>query len=209
MVGLLAVPRAAVRRPEFRDRCYEFRPFLFQLIFALRAHVAQHSKSASSMRTKTLTLTAETAQRRLNRILKLLPEAVPAARKLARGVPLHADVSFVSAPRMQAMNRKFRGKNRPTDVLSFEAPEFYRAQGMLGELVICLPVLRAQAKEHGHPARNELDVLLVHGALHLLGLDHERSAGELAQMLRLENRVLKLLSPRKSLQSGLIGRNGD
>lgn len=160
------------------------------------------------MRTKIPTLTAEQAQRRLNRILKLLPDAVPAARKLARVAPLHADISLVTSRRMQGLNLKFRGKNQPTDVLSFEAPEFYRAHGLLGELVICLPVLHAQSREQGHSAKNELDVLLVHGALHLLGLDHERGARELAQMRRLEAKILKLLSPRKPLKAGLIGRTG-
>lgn len=159
------------------------------------------------MRTKIPTLTAEQAQRRLNRILKLLPDAVPAARKLARVAVLHADVSLVTSARMQALNLKYRGKKRPTDVLSFEAPEFYRAHGLLGELVICDSVLRAQARERGHSASSELDVLLVHGVLHLLGMDHERGPRELAQMRRVETKVLRLLSPRKPLQAGLIGRS--
>jgi probable rRNA maturation factor len=92
---------------------------------------------------------------------------------------------------MRRLNRDFRGKDRVTDVLSFPAPEiFAEAQGWLGELVICAPVLRRQAAAAGGAERGELDLLLVHGLLHLLGLDHERGPAEAREMGEWESRVL-------------------
>ncbi len=92
---------------------------------------------------------------------------------------------------MRRLNRDWRGKTGVTDVLSFPSPEPFRSQGFLGELVVCAPVLEAQAAELGHSADLELDVLLAHGLLHLLGLDHERGAREATQMARWERRILR------------------
>jgi probable rRNA maturation factor len=92
---------------------------------------------------------------------------------------------------MSRLNRSYRGKTYATDVLSFPAPPVFRRQGHLGELIICLPVLKSQARELGHSAETELDVLLVHGLLHLLGMDHEKG-GKAARVMRLwETRLLK------------------
>ena len=110
---------------------------------------------------------------------------------------------------MTELNRAYRGKNRPTDVLSFQPPEVFRKQGMLGELVICLPVLKRQARELGHRPETELRILLVHGVLHLLGLDHELGAREAARMARLEARLLEKLRGGKlsgNQAKGLIDR---
>ena len=107
------------------------------------------------------------------------------------------EVEFLSAPAMRKLNRSFRKKNYATDVLSFPAPRiFQKGQkglkgGTLGELVICLPVLKRQARQFGHSPEEELDVLLAHGLLHLLGLDHERSAKEARRMAALEQKLLK------------------
>ncbi len=76
---------------------------------------------------------------------------------------------------------------------------------MLGELVICLPTLKAQAKAEGHAPEVELNVLLAHGLLHLLGLDHERGAREAATQRRWENRLLEAAFGKKF--AGLIERN--
>ncbi len=108
------------------------------------------------------------------------------------------DVAFVSRVKMRSLNRKFRGKDAPTDVLSFPALEIFARQGHLGDVVICAPILEAQAKERGHSPRDELQVLLVHGLLHLLGYDHEKSKRESAEMERWENEILG--------QTGLIRR---
>jgi rRNA maturation RNase YbeY len=91
---------------------------------------------------------------------------------------------------MKRLNSGYRKKSYATDVLSFGAPEPFRSQGWLGELVVCAPVLERQAREQGHSGERELDVLLAHGLLHLLGLDHERSQAEAERMSRLESRLL-------------------
>ena len=98
---------------------------------------------------------------------------------------------------MQELNRSFRGKDRPTDVLSFAQAEGAPVPGstLLGDLVLCLPVAARQAKERGHPTTHELDVLLVHGLLHLLGHDHERvPPRKRAAMFAEQARLVSLLA---------------
>lgn len=143
------------------------------------------------------------AEFRLQMVLKSAAEYP--ALKLAK-VRLHVPIGIVSAPQMSQLNRKFRGKKGPTDVLSFEAPPAFRKLGLLGEIVVCLPVLEKQARALKHPAQRELDVLLIHGVLHLLGFDHETSKASAARMARWELKLLKKLDPKASTVKGLIGR---
>jgi probable rRNA maturation factor len=117
-------------------------------------------------------------------------ESVAPAR--ARGA---VTIALVPDTRVRALNRRFRRKDRPTDVLSFPAGE----PGLLGDVVIALGVARRQAAEAGHALGTELRVLALHGLLHLLGYDHERDEG---QMARLERR----LRTRGGLREGLIER---
>lgn len=80
---------------------------------------------------------------------------------------------FVGEQASRTLNRRFRKKDRPTDVLSFPLGataadgRFY-----LGDIVICVPVADRQARRAGHPLERELKALAVHGYLHLLGFDH-------------------------------------
>lgn len=74
------------------------------------------------------------------------------------------------------LNRDWRGKDRPTDVLSFSQLEGDPVPGLplvLGDVVISLETAQRQADERGHSLENEVQVLLVHGIVHLLGHDHE------------------------------------
>lgn len=105
-------------------------------------------------------------------------------------------IALVPDQRIRALNKQFRRKDRPTDVLSFPAEE----PGRLGDIVIGLGVARAQAEEAGHSLGAELRVLALHGLLHLLGYDHERDAGRMA-------RVEARLRARGGLSSGLIERH--
>lgn len=82
-------------------------------------------------------------------------------------------VRFVDDPAMRELNRSWRGKDSTTDVLSFPQQEPPILGGLLGDLVVSLPVARAQAVELGHPFDVELRVLLAHGLAHLLGHDHD------------------------------------
>lgn len=117
---------------------------------------------------------------------------------------LKTEVSFVSDVQMKRINHKYRGKNKTTDVLSFPASEFFQTMGFLGELVIATPQMKRQAKEQKHSLETELQILLTHGVLHLLGFDHEKSKKAYAQMMLLERKILKKLT-RQNL-SGLIDR---
>jgi probable rRNA maturation factor len=96
---------------------------------------------------------------------------------------------------VRELNRRYRDKNVPTDVLSFPADE----PGQLGDIVIALDVARRQARAAGHSLATEFRVLALHGLLHLLGYDHERDNGE---MRRLEQRLRRA----GGLREGLIER---
>jgi probable rRNA maturation factor len=94
----------------------------------------------------------------------------------------------------RALNRRFRRKNKTTDVLSFPAssdPEF-AANKISGDLSISLPVARLQAAEQGHSLLTELKILILHGLLHLAGDDHESDSGQMAEKEELLRAKLKL-----------------
>ncbi len=102
---------------------------------------------------------------------------------------------------LRRLNRMFRGKDAATDVLSFPAgsgngPD---VKQWLGEIAISYDRAAAQAAELGHHVEDELRVLMLHGMLHLTGLDHERDAGEMARSERRWRR-------RLGLPAGLIER---
>ena len=88
-------------------------------------------------------------------------------------------VSLVTDRGMRRLNRAWRGKDKPTDVLSFELGV---PSGPLGEVVISLDTARRQAKEGGWPLSHEIRRLLAHGIVHCRGYDHdnERNAGLMA-----------------------------
>lgn len=116
------------------------------------------------------------------------------------------DISICNAARMAQLNAAFRRKPDPTDILSFPTDEFFQRQGVLGDLVLCGPVAIRQAKELGHPWKTEVDVLLVHGILHLLSFDHEISEKEAKEMSRLERKILGSTVGKKG-RDGLIERS--
>jgi probable rRNA maturation factor len=97
---------------------------------------------------------------------------------------------------LQRLNREFLHHDYPTDVLAF--PQL-KPNGEAGELAISIQRARAQADEFGHSLIDELRVLILHGALHLAGFDHERDNGEMA---RTEHKLRKTLG----LPTGLIAR---
>jgi probable rRNA maturation factor len=110
----------------------------------------------------------------------------------ARGV---VTIAVVPDARVRVLNHRYRGRNSPTDVLSFPAGE----SGELGDVVIAAGVASRQARQAGHALAVELRVLALHGLLHLLGYDHERDDGRMA---RLERR----LRHKGGLVEGLIER---
>jgi probable rRNA maturation factor len=107
-------------------------------------------------------------------------------------------VAFVTDARIRALNRAYRRKDAPTDVLSFPSGE----AGCLGDIVIAAGVARRQARAAGHGFGIEARVLALHGLLHLLGYDHETDDG---RMRRAEARLRR----QGGLREGLIERQGE
>ncbi len=100
-----------------------------------------------------------------------------------------ADVSVTISndAKLRELNRQFRGKDKATDVLSFE---YDAPKGPLGDVVVSVDRARAQADEHGHSLQHELELLTLHGTLHVCGYDHETDDG---QMDRIERRLRRTL----------------
>ncbi len=115
-----------------------------------------------------------------------------------RTVGLRGEIGVVvtSNGEMKKMNGWFRGKNKPTDVLSFVAGDI---RGYAGDISISVEIAADNAKRLGHSVEDEVKVLLLHGMLHLAGYDHETDAGEMAkkeEQLRTKLRLPATLTER-------------
>jgi probable rRNA maturation factor len=126
-----------------------------------------------------------------------LAKFVTRARRAAR---LQGSVSVLvtSSRELQGLNRRFRGKNKPTDVLSFPAMPGL-APRFAGDAAISAEIAARNARRLGHTAADEIRILVLHAVLHLAGYDHEQDNGE---MERKEQRLRKALG----LPVGLIER---
>ena len=111
--------------------------------------------------------------------------SVPALSRFLRrarsavGLSGSVDVLLTTDRAMRRLNRSFRGKDKPTDVLSFPAPPEVAGR-CAGDLAISLETAARQAARFGHTLNLEVRVLLLHGLLHLRGMDHEADRGEMA-----------------------------
>ncbi|WP_066312026.1 rRNA maturation RNase YbeY [Bacillus sp. FJAT-29814] len=121
-----------------------------------------------------------------------------AAGKL--GVEQHSEVSitFVTNDRIQEINREYRDKDAPTDVISFAMEELGEGEvepiggdmpRILGDIIISIPRAEEQAQEYGHSFERELGFLAVHGFLHLMGYDHMNEEDE-KEMFTLQREIL-------------------
>jgi probable rRNA maturation factor len=129
--------------------------------------------------------------------------------EVAAAIPLAGTVSVLLTgdEQIQALNRQFRKKNKATDVLSFPAARSSVQHGgaessLAGDLAISIETALRQADEMGHSLEAELKILLLHGLLHLAGMDHETDTGA---MRRTENRLRR----RFGLPLSLIERNAE
>ena len=103
-------------------------------------------------------------------------------------------VEFVGDGRMRGLNRRYRRRNRSTDVLAFAMREADGpATPLLGDVVISLPTAVRQAAAEGWSVDQEVARLMVHGVLHLVGYDHERGERQARRMRRKESAVLRAL----------------
>ncbi len=124
-------------------------------------------------------------------------------RRLAQSILVKAgqptadlSLSLVGETRMRSLNRQYRGRDYPTDVLAFPMEQIGTSTAVfLGDVVICVPVAIGQASRFENTADQELLRLLIHGTLHLLGYDHEKSTKEATRMQRKERRIVKALAP--------------
>jgi len=121
-------------------------------------------------------------------------------KEVARGRPFDCLIS--SDTELRRLNREFRGRDYPTDVLSFPSGIGLPAgpgPASLGDLAISFQRARAQARLFGHSTEDELRVLMLHGLLHLMGHDHKTDGGRMA-------RAEKRWRARLGLPVGLIER---
>jgi probable rRNA maturation factor len=144
----------------------------------------------------------------------------------AAGLRGQATVLVTSSIEVRALNRRFRGKDEATDVLSFAAPDSgwpgvrgskSRATASLrdpaGDIVICAPIAVRNARLYQHPVAQEIKVLILHGLLHLAGYDHESDRGKMArreEKLRREMGLADgLIRRTESCSPAALGREGN
>jgi probable rRNA maturation factor len=118
-------------------------------------------------------------------------------KEVSKGRPF--DILITGDTELRRLNRDFRGNDYPTDVLSFPAEARPGSSPFLGDIAISLGRARAQAREFGHPVELEIQVLMLHGLLHLCGQDHETDSGAMA-------RAEKRWRAKLGLPTGLIER---
>jgi probable rRNA maturation factor len=141
--------------------------------------------------------------------LSAKPLQLPSTRTLAQfltraqaAVRLRGQVTVLltSDAAMRDLNRRFRGKDKPTDVLSFPSEHLVRGtENVAGDVAISVETAQRQGVEQGHSLATEIKVLILHGLLHLAGYDHETDAGEM-------QRHEQSLRARLGLPPGLIER---
>jgi len=129
-------------------------------------------------------------------------EAIAGQALAAEGLGDDTEVGLVitTEQQVQELNRTYRGKDAPTDVLAFallpeqDSPFAAPPDGIkhLGEVVISYPQAVGQAAEHGHSVKREVAILAIHGVLHLLGYDHIED-DEAAVMSAREAEILKMV----------------
>ena len=125
-------------------------------------------------------LSVARANRALKSPLPGRPTLMRYLREVRAAVGLKGEVSVLLTTNegIRGLNRRFRKKNKATDVLSFPAEAGF---GIVGDLAISVETAARQAEEQGHRLSMELRVLMLHGMLHLAGYDHEADAGEMAR----------------------------
>jgi len=99
-------------------------------------------------------------------------------------------VLLITADHMRRLNARFAGEDRPTDVLAFPMMEEEDGSLLLGDVVVCPEVARTNAEDRRESLERELEILLVHGTLHLLGYDHQGAEDK----ARMDERLAQVIS---------------
>lgn len=106
-------------------------------------------------------------------------------------------LALIGSVEMKKLNAKYRKKDYPTDVLSFPIEGIVpKETRLLGDVVVSVEKAAEQAKARGYSPEQEMVTLLIHGIVHLMGYDHERSAREARAMDRVEKRIYRQLCER-------------
>ena len=114
--------------------------------------------------------------------------------RLAKREDAELSLALIGNAEMQKLNARYRHTNYPTDVLSFPAAKNVPADApLLGDVIISVDKAAAQAKARRHTLDQEIVTLLIHGIVHLLGYDHERSAKDARIMTRMEKKMARQL----------------
>lgn len=108
------------------------------------------------------------------------------ADTIASSLELRGDVTirFSTEGESRELNKRYRGIDAPTDVLSFPIQEEFPEGFYCGDILICLPLAQEQAMEACHSLLLEVQILILHGLLHLAGYDHETDNGQMEQLQR-------------------------
>ena len=137
-------------------------------------------------------------QKRVADVTELALNRFVARARRALRLPGTVDVLITTSAEMKSLNRRFRGKDKPTDVLSFPSGPSLKKQ-MAGEIAISAEIAAENARALGHAPGAEIKILILHGLLHLCGYDHECDNGAMA-------RREKQLRAELCLPVGLIER---
>jgi probable rRNA maturation factor len=137
-------------------------------------------------------------QKRVADLTELALDRFVARARQATGVKGKVNVLVTSSTEMKSLNRRFRKKDKPTDVLSFPA-EPGAQKNLAGEIAISAEIATKNARALGHSPAEEVKILALHGILHLRGYDHECDNGQMA-------RREKQLRAKLHLPLGLIER---
>lgn len=124
-------------------------------------------------------ITINSASAKFSGLSKLALSRFANSARRAIGLTGEVEILLSTDTELKRLNRSFRGKNKPTDVLSFPAPAEIAA-AHAGDLAISLDTASRQAASFGHTLSDELRILILHGLLHLSGMDHEADNGEMA-----------------------------
>jgi len=112
---------------------------------------------------------------------RFVPSAMRIVERAARATGVSADIVLASDRMVRRLNTRHRGRNKPTNVLTYEYPA--------AEVILALGVVRREAAERARRPAHHLAHLVVHGALHLLGMDHDHP-GQARRMEMMETRIL-------------------
>jgi len=130
-----------------------------------------------------------------------LKQVALAVLQLTEQQDAELSLAMIGNAAMQELNARYRHKNYPTDVLSFPAARNLPTEApLLGDVIISVEKAAEQAKQRRRTLDQEMATLLIHGIVHLLGYDHERSAKDARVMTRIEKKIAQQLCDRGLLK---------